>query len=119
MILKNPSVINAVPAFDPAVPVQINAANTDLSKTQNSLAEYYSYTFYSGSQHAGIEVKFDESVFLGGATILGVEWRPSCGNDEVLYVGMNRSVNPEPASLLVWGGLALAVGGFSYRRRNA
>lgn len=119
MILKNPAVINAVPAFNPAVPVQINAANTDLSKTQHYMADSYSYTFYSGSQHAGIEVMFDTSIFVGGVTIQGVEWRPSCGNDEVLYVGMNRSVTPEPASFLVWGGLALAVGGFSYRRRSA
>ena len=83
----------------------------------------YIYRFYDSTgpdQHAAIELTFDVSV-LNGAAITSVEWRPSCGNDEVMIVSVPSSatpVVPEPTSFLIWGGLSLVTSfGALFRRR--
>ncbi len=70
---------------------------------------------YSGntltSQHAMFELSIDQLLF-GDDTIIGIYWRPSCGNDELNVTGLNIAPVPEPGTLVlgVLGGLlALAL----------
>jgi hypothetical protein len=76
------------------------------------LTDYF-YTLNSfTAQHAIIEVAIDEALF-GGAQLLEVHWRPSCGNDELDFV------TPEPSSLVMAGiGCLTALGASCWRRRR-
>ncbi len=73
-------------------------------------------------QHSVIELALGMDTFgLGNdEKIISVEWRPSCGNDELIVTptgGFGPDV-PEPASILVWGLLSVACAGFGFRRRS-
>ena len=79
-------------------------------------------TYGGTSQHSVIELAFDYGL-LGldpDDQIESIEWRPSCGNDELIVSptgGFGPEVVPEPASVLVWGCLSLAFASFGFRRR--
>lgn len=119
-VLFNPSVINAVPSFNPAVPVQIDP-NTSLTQVRG-MADNFTYTFYGSAQqnqHAGIELTLDALSLLGAGTVIqSISWGPSCGNDQVLYLGVDRMVTPEPFSCLIWGGFGMCAGVIAWCHRR-
>jgi hypothetical protein len=75
------------------------------------------------SQHSIIElsIPYDSSVFsAANERLMQVEWRPSCGNDELIVTYPDSTgpapVVPEPASMIVWG---LIIGlGLMRQRQN-
>jgi hypothetical protein len=77
----------------------------------------------SPSQHSIIElaIPYTTSVFsAANERLTQVEWRPSCGNDELIVAYSDSTgpspVVPEPASMIVWG---LIIGlGLTRQRQN-
>ena len=105
--------------IDPQGPTQINHNS---SGTAKGSADYVFTRDSSTSQHSIIELGFELST-LGGdiasADDLTIEWRPSCGNDEL---SINVSLPsggpsiPEPGVIALMG-LGLAGLGFARRRQ--
>lgn len=55
-----------------------------------------------------------------GEKIVFVSWAPSCANDYAAILNLqNREITPEPASLLIWGGIGLGTAFVSWRQRKA
>jgi hypothetical protein len=79
----------------------------------------YRFTLNSvTSQHSIIELSIDAAqVFGPGATITGVSWHPSCGND-VLSLTTGFTVTPEPTTLTIWSTLSLSFVGICWLRRR-
>jgi hypothetical protein len=100
-IWKNPTWI--LDPITPQGPTQMQLTGG----TYKGLADYVFTRNSFSTQHAIIELSFDLSAF-GGETLIGVYWRPSCGNDE-LNVYPTTQV-PEPGTLALAGfGVALLL----------
>lgn len=65
------------------------------------------------AQHAMLEGAIDLSLF-GNDEVLGIAWRPACGND-TLDVNVNIASVPAPASLALF---ALGMLGIGFVRRK-
>ncbi len=102
----NDAVTNTVP-----LQMKINS-----SSINHGLADYiYTRNDPNSAQHSVIEMSFNTSIF-NGATIYGMYWLPSCGNDE-LKIEQHYSV-PEPAPLALLGIGLLGLGLTRVRRRG-
>lgn len=104
--------------IDPPSDVQMDGQ----SGTRVGLANYvytldYHTADYSGDQHAVIELSFD-AFATGIGNLNSVMWQPGCGND-LLQVDVPEAAHaPEPASLLIWGGIGICLLGALHRRRR-
>ena len=92
------------------------AANFELDGNNVALQD----PVYQQVGHAWIEGQIDMSLLGNPDDIDFVRWAPSCANDRLALtvVFPNQPPVPEPASVVIWGLLGLAVGGYSWRRKR-
>jgi len=117
-LFRNPTWLND--PIPPPGPTQLQFNGTTGQFV--TLADYYFSRDATTTQHSIIElaIPYDGTVFAGAHERLKqVEWRPSCGNDELIVnypdaTGPTPEL-PEPASLIVWG-LMLGLVAMSQRR---
>lgn len=115
-LFRNPTWLND--PIPPPGPTQLQFNGTTGQFV--TLADYYFSLDAITTQHSIIElaIPYDATVFSAAREhLMQVEWRPSCGNDELIvnYPATTSPEVPEPASLLVWG-IMLGLVAASQRR---
>jgi hypothetical protein len=105
----NPTWKNNDP-INPATPKQINPTSPG---TSPGLVDYVYTRDSFTSEHSVIEMAIPLHYF-GGDEIQRLEWRPSCGNDELL-LRVDLQPIPEPSSLAL---AALGIAGLALLRRR-